>query len=49
VGGKMMQESSANGFGELSVYEDTTEQIKEQQEMNKKKVMGHPRKHLHRN
>jgi hypothetical protein len=49
VGGKMMQEHSADGFGELSTYEDTTEQIKEQQMMNKKKVQGHPRQHLHRN
>lgn len=37
-------ESSAEGFGGLSHYEDTTETIKAQQEMNKKKVHGHPQK-----
>jgi hypothetical protein len=41
---KMMQESSAEGFGALNKYEDTTEAIKSQQEMNKKKVHGHPMK-----
>jgi hypothetical protein len=49
VGGKMMQEHSATGFGELSVYEDTTGQIKSQQEMNKMKVHSHGRKNMHRN
>jgi len=44
VGGKMKQESSAEGFGALSHYEDTTEAIKSQQEMNKKKVHGNPHK-----
>jgi hypothetical protein len=42
-------ESSAEGFGELSHYEDTTEAIKSQQMMNKSKVHGHPRKPGHRN
>ncbi len=46
---KMKQESSSEGFGELSHYEDTTETIKSQQEMNKKKVHGHPQKPGHRN
>lgn len=43
-GGKLKEESSADGFGALSHYEDTTETIKAQQEMNKKKVHGHPHK-----
>lgn len=42
-------ESSAEGVGGLSHYEDTTETIKAQQEMNKKKVHGHPQKEGHRN
>ncbi len=46
---KMKQESSSEGFGSLSHYEDTTETIKAQQEMNKKKVHGHPQKPGHRN
>lgn len=46
---KMKQESSADGVGELSVYEDTTEQIKASQELAKKKVKSLPREHLHRN
>ena len=37
-------ESSAEGFGALNHYEDTTEAIKSQQEMAKKKVHGHPMK-----
>lgn len=41
---KTKDESSAEGFGDLSHYEDTTEAIKSQQEMNKKKVHGHPMK-----
>lgn len=46
---KCKDESSAEGFGELSHYEDTTEAIKSQQMMNKKKVHGHPQKAGHRN
>jgi hypothetical protein len=46
---KMKQESSAEGFGALAHYEDTTETIKSQQEMAKKKVHGHPQKAGHRN
>lgn len=42
-------ESSSEGFGALSHYEDTTETIKSQQEMNKKKVHGHPQKSGHKN
>jgi hypothetical protein len=48
-GAKTKDESSANGFGALTHYEDTTEAIKSQQEMNKKKVHGHPQKPGHRN
>lgn len=47
-GAKTKHESSAEGFGALSHYEDTTETIKSQQEMNKKKVHGHPQKPGHR-
>lgn len=46
---KTKSESSAEGFGSLSHYEDTTETIKSQQEMSKKKVHGHPQKPGHRN
>lgn len=42
-------ESSAEGAGELSMYEDTTEAIKASQEMSKKKVHSHPRKAYERN
>ena len=41
---KTKDESSAEGFGALGHYEDTTEAIKDQQMMNKKKVHGHPMK-----
>jgi len=47
-GAKTKDESSAEGFGALMHYEDTTEAIKSQQEMNKKKVHGHPQKPGHR-
>lgn len=49
MGNKMKDESSAGGFGALSQYEDTTDAIKRQQEMNKSKVHGHPQKAGHRN
>jgi hypothetical protein len=42
-------ESSASDFGGLSQYEDTTEAIKKQQNMNVSKVKGHPQKPGHRN
>ena len=48
-GHKTKDESSAEGFGHLAHYEDTTETIKSQQEMNKRKVHGHPQKPGHRN
>lgn len=41
---KMMQESEASNFGALHHYEDTTEAIKAQQNLNVKKVHGHPHK-----
>lgn len=43
-GAKIKDESSAEGFGGLSHYEDTTETIKSMQQMAKKKVHGHPMK-----
>jgi hypothetical protein len=43
-GVKTKDESSAEGFGALLHYEDTTDTIKSQQEMAKKKVHGHPHK-----
>jgi hypothetical protein len=49
MGAKTKDESSAEGFGSLANYEDTTEAIKRQQEMNKSKVHGHPQKPGHRN
>lgn len=41
MGDKFKYEASAEGVGELSKYEDTTEAIKSQQMENKKKVNGH--------
>ena len=41
-------ESSANGAGAVMHYEDTTETIKSQQEMNKKKIHGHMQKPGHK-
>ncbi len=49
AGAKMKSESSAEGFGSLAHYEDTTEAIKSQQMANKAKVHGHPQKAGHRN
>lgn len=46
---KLKEESEASSFGSLNHYEDTTEKIKEQQNMNTKKVHGHPQKPGHRN
>lgn len=48
-GAKTKNESSAEGFGALSHYEDTTETIKAQQEMSKRKVHGHAHKEGYRN
>jgi len=41
---KSKEYSSAEGAGDVSKYEDTTEAIKSVQEMSKKKVKGHPMK-----
>lgn len=41
---KVKSEMHADGFGELSHYEDTNEAIVHQQMGNKKKVHGHPMK-----
>lgn len=46
---KTKEYSSAEGAGELSHYEDTTETIKSQQEMGKGKIKGHPQKAGYRN
>ncbi len=45
---KLKAESSAEGDGGLSHYEDTTEQIKKQQMMGVSKARGHAQKPLHR-
>ena len=45
---KTKDESSADSFGSMMPYEDSTEKIKAQQNMNTKKVHGHPQKPLHR-
>ncbi len=43
-GAKTKNESSAEGAGTLSKYEDTTETIKAQQQMGIGKVKSHPMK-----
>lgn len=48
-GAKTKEESSAEGSGNLSKYEDTTETIKSQQEMSKKKAKSHDMKPGYRN
>lgn len=47
-GVKTKNESSAEGAGSLSKYEDTTETIKSQQEMGINKAKAHPMKPGHR-
>lgn len=46
---KVKMESSAEGAGKLSKYEDTTETIKSQQQMGIGKAKSHPQKPGHRN
>ena len=46
---KMKQEYSADGAGELNQYWDTTEKIKEQQNMGERKVKSHSMKPGYRN
>lgn len=41
--------ASAEGAGELSKYEDTSESIHSQQEMGIRKAKGHPQKSEYRN
>lgn len=48
-GAKTKSESSAEGVGGLSTYEDTTEAIKKQQLMSKAKVNSNPQKPGYRN
>jgi len=48
-GVKMKGYSSAEGAGHEADYEDTSDKIKAQQEMGKKKVQAHPQKALYRN
>ena len=44
MGAKVKNESSAEGAGKVSKYEDTTEAIKSQQEMSVRKAKSHPQK-----
>lgn len=48
-GAKTKMESSADGAGELGQYWDTTEKIKEQQDMSERKIKSHPAKPGSRN
>jgi hypothetical protein len=43
------ERSARDDAASVDPYEDTTEQIRMQQEMAAKKVKGHMRDHLHRN
>ena len=49
MGAKVKNESSAEGAGSVSKYEDTTEAIKSQQQMGIGKAKSHPMKSGHRN
>lgn len=49
MGAKVKNESSAEGAGSVSKYEDTTETIKSQQQMGISKAKSHPMKPGHRN
>lgn len=49
VGNKLKSESSADGAGELTRYEDKTEDIKASQVMAKKKIHAYPTKAGYRN
>ena len=46
---KVKNESSAEGAGALSSYEDTTEMVRSQQVKGTKKIHSHPRRPLERN
>jgi len=47
-GAKSKGYSSAEGEGDVSKYEDTSEAIHSQQEMNNRKIKSHPQKTGHR-
>lgn len=49
TGNKLRAESSAEGAGAVTEYEDTTAKIKAQQEMGISKAKAHKQKPLHRN
>lgn len=49
TGVHVKHESSAEGAGSLSMYEDTTEKIKMTQEKSKSKIHGHASKEGYRN
>lgn len=49
MGAKVKMESSATGAGAVGMYEDTTETIKKQQEMNISKAKSHGMKTSYRN
>ncbi len=49
MGAKVKNESSAESAGSVAEYEDTTEKIKEQQNMSKQKIKSHPQKSGYRN
>ena len=49
VGSKMKEEKDDGHDGNISTYEDTSEAIERQQEMNKKKAKGHDMKPGYRN
>jgi len=49
MGAKTKNESSAEGAGAVSKYEDTTETIKSQQQMGISKAKAHPMKPGYRN
>jgi hypothetical protein len=49
MGAKTKNESSANGAGGLSMYEDTTEKIKASQERAEGEMKRHNRKEFERN
>lgn len=49
LGSKMKKMSSAEGAGALGTYEDTSEQIKTQQEMNIRKAKSQDQRTHYRN
>ena len=49
VGNALKEYSSAEGAGKVSMYEDTTEEIKKQQMQGNAKIKAHPMKSNYRN